>query len=217
LKSSYRIALFSLILSAFIFSCATVPQMNESPEQIKAKTAKDEIQKDLVDSANWALGRKKLVVQGRTFNMDCSGVLMAVYYRSGIDLQSKISSYSGGGVMRLYKLMDDNNLLYRQPVLAPGDILFWDNTYDKNEDGKWNDEFTHVGMVVKVDKKGNILYIHLNYRTGIVLARMNLNAPDDLNLNSPMRARDAEPGHAPLWLSSHLLRQAAKGYELGRK
>jgi cell wall-associated NlpC family hydrolase len=160
------------------------------------------------------LGKKTLVVDGRKFNMDCSGVVMAVYYKSGIDLLSPLNQYSGGGVQRLYGLMDDNQLLYKQPHLAPGDILFWDNTYDSNDDGKINDPLTHIGMVVSTDSQGNVQYIHHNYRKGIVLAKMNLLDPDNLKMNSPMRARYAEKGHAPLWLSSHLLNQAAKGYLL---
>jgi len=209
--------LLILIFTAGLLSCATVPPAEDESDAVQVSSGTEEVQQNLVASANWALGRRKLVVRDRTFNMDCSGVVMAVYYRSGIDLPSLITSYSGGGVRRIYSLMDDAHLLYKQAVLSPGDLLFWDNTYDQNEDGRWNDEFTHVGMVVSVDKKGNILYIHHNYRDGIVLAKMNLNDPDNLSLNSPMRARDAEPGHAPLWLSSHLLRQAAKGYELALK
>jgi len=217
LKTGYRTVLLSLFLSLLFLSCASIPEGTEAPVEDSAEDGMEEIRKDLVDSAEWALGRNKLVVGSRTFNMDCSGVVMAVYYRSGIDLQSMIASYAGGGVQRLYALMDSSRLLNGKSDPEPGDILFWDNTYDHNEDGRWNDELTHVGMVVRRDNRGNVLFIHHNYSKGIVLARMNLNDPDNLDLNSPMRAKNAEPGHAPLWLSSHLLRQAARGYELAQK
>ena len=204
-----------LLITCFtLLSCSTVPQdiADDAPQEEDKEIS--DIQEELVDSARWALGKKKLVVNDRRFNLDCSGVVMAVYYRSGIDLQSFLSNYSGGGVERLYSLMDDKQLLYKQPDLAPGDMLFWDNTYDRNEDGLKNDILTHVGMVVSIDENGNIKYIHHNYKTGIVLAKMNLLDPDNLKFNSPMRARAAEKGHAPLWLSSHLLREAAKSYKL---
>lgn len=211
------LSLLVLLTGFILISCASVPEtiVVEDPV-IEAPQEKDisAVQKDLVDSANWALGKEKLTVKDRSFNLDCSGVVMAVYYRSGIDLQSYLSGYSGGGVQRLYGFLDDRQLLYKQADLAPGDMLFWDNTYDKNGDGKKNDTLTHVGMVVTVDERGNIQYIHHNYRKGIVLAKMNLLDPDNLDVNSPMRARGEEKGHAPLWLSSHLLKQAARGYEL---
>ncbi|MDC7239449.1 MAG: NlpC/P60 family protein [Spirochaetales bacterium] len=201
-----------ILLSTLLWSCATTDYFADDP--VRQTDDLSDIQRDLVDSANWALGRKRLVVDGKKFNLDCSGVVMALYYRAGIDLQPLLSSYSGGGVQRLYSLMDEQALLYREPQLAPGDMLFWDDTYDRNKDGKINDPLTHMGMVVSVDKQGNVKYIHHNYRRGIVLEKMNLKDPDNLDLNSPMRARYAESGHAPRWLSSHLLRDAARGYEL---
>lgn len=211
-----RLILLSVLISLLLYSCATTPiedPRTETPIEIPSQNI-SLIQEDLVESANWALGKKKLEVNGKKFNLDCSGVVMAVYYRSGIDLQSYIKTYTGGGVQRLYAFMNDEQLLYKQPQLAPGDMLFWDNTYDKNDDGKKNDTLTHVGMVVYADEEGNIQYIHHNYRLGIVLAKMNLLDPDNLEMNSPMRAKGAEKGHAPLWLSSHLLKQAARAYEI---
>lgn len=210
-----RYILLTALLSLIFFSCTTIP-MDEPP--LGAAENPDQeistVQQDLVESAQWALGRKRLEVNGRKFNMDCSGVVLAVYYKSDIDLQPYLGTYSGGGVQRLYAFMDDQQLLYKQPLLAPGDMLFWDNTYDKNNDGTINDTLTHVGMVVSADSEGNIQYIHHNYRRGIVLAKMNLLDPDNLELNSPMRAKNSEKGHAPLWLSSHLLKQAARAYEI---
>ena len=203
-----------LLLSTLFWSCATTDYFADDPPVWQSGGELSSIQKDLVESAEWALGRNRLVVDGKSFNLDCSGVVMALYYRSGIDLQPFMASYSGGGVQRLYALMNDNDLLYRKAQLAPGDMLFWDDTYDRNNDGRVNDPLTHMGMVVYVDKKGNVEYIHHNYRRGIVLEKMNLNDPDNQNLNSPMRARYVESGHAPRWLSSHLLKDAARGYEL---
>lgn len=47
----------------------------------------------------------------------------------------------------------------------------------RNEDGRWNDELTHAGVVVGVDRDGTITHVHHNYRRGVVTARMNLRAP----------------------------------------
>lgn len=173
------------------------------------------LQTRLVESADWALGRRTLQVKGRRFNQDCSGVVTAIYYRAGVDLTGEAAGYAGGGVERLYSLLEAEDLLYLPEIPAPGDLLFWDDSFDADGNGKRDDPLTHMGMVVAADPAGNIRYIHHNYRKGIVLASLNLRHPDDPVLNSPMRARNAEPGHAPLWLSSHLLRRAGKAYELG--
>ena len=217
-KTLQKDFILCLFLPAFL-SCASIAYNPESDPRRESGAAPEEssfssLQSNLVESAEWALGRNSLMVNGRRFNLDCTGVVLAVYYRSGIDLTRNLGSYTGGGVQRLNSYLKDLGLLYKPEIPAPGDLLFWDNTYDKNQDGNSNDELTHVGMVVSSDRSGNIQYIHHNYRKGIVKASMNLKDPDNLALNTPMRARDAEPGHAPKWLSSHLLREAGKAYEI---
>ncbi len=200
-----------MTLGACTTTKAVLPR---DPGESTGKGEISPIQQDLVDSAQWALGKNRLTVGDRRFNMDCTGVVLAIYYRSGIDLSREFGSYTGGGVQRLHSYMDDLDLLYRTPYPRPGDLLFWDDTYDHNGDGIINDPLTHVGMVVSVDSRGNIRYIHHNYRKGIILAKMNLLEPDNLSLNDPMRARYAEKGHAPRWLSSHLLKEEARAYEV---
>ena len=195
-------------------SCATTKQKTFPESPSEGDSEYSQLQNSLIESGQWAVGKKKLEVDGRKFNMDCSGVVLAVYYRSGIDLQPLLSGYAGGGVQRLYSLMKTEELTYRPERPEPGDMLFWDNTYDKNGNKAKDDELTHVGMVVHSGNDGTVEYVHHNYRKGIVLARMNLSDPDNLDVNSPMRARGEETGHAPLWLSSHLLKEAARGYEL---
>jgi hypothetical protein len=213
LRLLYTITILVLPLVS-ILSCSTTAAEIPQEEPWDKSEGYSDTQKSLSDSGLWAVGRKKLEVGGRRFNLDCSGVVLAVYYRAGIDLQPMLTDFKGGGVQRLYSLMKHNELTYRPARPEPGDMLFWDNTYDKNGNRKKDDELTHVGMVVRSLDDGTVEYVHHNYRKGIVLARMNLSDPDNLDVNSPMRARGEEAGHAPLWLSSHLLKDAARGYEL---
>ncbi len=211
----YRILVpvIEFILVAWIASsCVTTGPA--PPDSYQEEGDLEDIQKRLVDSAYWALGRNRLNVEGKCFNLDCSGVVLAIYDRSGKDLQPFMASYSGGGVQRLYALMEEQGLLYKTKHPAPGDLLFWDNTYDRNKNGKKDDLLTHIGMVVSMDNKGNVKYIHHNYRKGIILENMNLTDPDNLEKNSPIRARGAEKGHAPRWLSGQLLKASARAYKV---
>ena len=172
----------------------------------------------LLAGAKSLLGAKKIVVNGRSFGMDCTGVVLGIYWSADIDLQRDFNKNSGNGVTRIYKDLEDRKLLYSTKFPSPGDIIFWDDTYDKNGDGKWNDPFTHMGMVVDVNANGQIDYIHLNYRKGIVIERMNLEKRDiyqeaGMIVNSPMRMKGQVK--TPLWLSSHLVRVFGMGYSTG--
>jgi hypothetical protein len=211
-------ALLFLLLS----SCAGLqPGRDALPEREEAVARR---QQDLVGAANQLLGRQELVVRGRRFNMDCTGVVLAIYYSAGLDLSRDLERYSGNGVARLFKSLEARDLLYRTRDPAPGDIIFWDNTYDRNGDGRMNDTLTHTGMVVNTYPDGRVEYIHLNYRRGIILENMNLHHPDAYLetrsgkvtiVNSPMRMKEAGQPHPEKWLASQLYRVFGKGYLAG--
>ena len=175
----------------------------------------------VVEGALSLVGSEELSVNGQTFPNDCTGVVRAAYWYAGIDLAQDFANYTGNGVTRIYSTLESDNLLYNTDLPEPGDIVFWDNTYDRNEDGKWNDELTHVGVVVSAEENGQIEYVHCNYRTGIVAERMNLMEPDTVTrkvggktvrVNSAMRMKGQVVNDK--WLASHLVRGFGKGYLL---
>lgn len=178
-------------------------------------------QRKLLAGARYVLGKTSLDINGQRFTYDCSGTILAIYAYAGINLGRRFSRYTGSGVTRIYKIMQANKLLYTTYYPQPGDIVFWDNTYDENENGKWDDELTHAGMVVGVSPNGEISYIHQNYAKGIVVEQMNLLYPSvytriidgiKVTVNSPMRMRGSPPG--PAWLAGQLVRSLGKGYLL---
>ncbi len=171
-----------------------------------------ETQEKLIEGSHWALGKSKLNVNGKAFNLDCSGTVMAIYYYAGIDLSRDFNKYSGGGTSRIYQYLDDKNLLYETKIPVPGDIIFWDNTYDYNGDGLRNDLLTHMGIVVEIAEDGTVTYLHEHYKKGIILESMNLKFPEDIDANSAMRMKGT--GMEGGWLSSHLFRELAMGYIL---
>ncbi len=175
----------------------------------------------LVEGAQSLLGKTSLRVNGTVFDLDCSGTVRAIYWYAGIDLARDFPLYDGNGVARLYHSLDARRLLYNTRSPMSGDIVFWDNTYDMNRDGIWNDFLTHVGMVVGTAGDGTISYVHYHDKRGIVIEYMNLLEPAtyqkeiwgrNVILNSPLRA--TEPGKARplLWLSGQLYRTMGMGY-----
>jgi len=207
----------SLFLVLFVISCATLKQ--PSPPRRAAESAA--VREKLAEGGRYVLGREELVIRGKRFNMDCTGTVLAIYYYAGIDLARDFGKYSGNGVARLYKSLEAEDLLYETRIPVTGDIIFWDNTYDRNDDGRWNDPLTHVGMVMSESEKGEIVYVHLNYRRGIILEQMNLRQPDTYQklvkgqmriVNSPLRMKQPGKVHPNNWLSGQLYRIFAMGY-----
>ena len=206
-------------------SCASFDapprQRTGARARLSSAAAVARVQEKLAEGGTYVLGRRELVIRGRRFNMDCTGTVLAIYYYAGIDLSRDFDRYGGGGVMRLYKSLDAQGLVYETRSPVTGDIIFWDNTYDRNGDGRWNDPLTHVGMVMAAGDDGTIEYVHLNYRRGIVIEYMNLGSPDvhqELErggvriVNSPMRMKQPGTAHAERWLSSQLYRSFGMGY-----
>ena len=170
------------------------------------------LQEAVADSARSLVGRRRLSVEGRRYNFDCSGTILAAYHQAGVDLYPEFQRHSGNGVRRLYAIAETYPVA-GAAAIAPGDLIFWDNTYDRNNNGAWDDPLTHAGIVVSVDPDGTISYVHHNYRRGIVVEQMNLAEPHNLENNSPMRMR-GEPNSRGRWLSSHLFRSGGRPYML---
>ncbi|MCF7949133.1 MAG: CHAP domain-containing protein [Spirochaetia bacterium] len=179
------------------------------------------LQAKLVEGALSLNGRNRLNVNGRRFNADCTGTVLAIYWHAGIDLATPMTQYRGNGVTRLYRFLEDEQALYKTRRPKPGDIIFWDNTYDRDGDGQANDYLTHTGMVVSVEEDGTLHYIHHNYRKGVVLARMNLYRPGVYTeivdgqqqvINSPMRMRGSP--NFDKWLASELTRSFGRAWEV---
>jgi hypothetical protein len=203
-----------------LFSCTSIMGPRGGPGPARPAETSD-VQRLLAEGARKLLGRRHLVVRGRSFPYDCTGVVRAIYLYAGIDLARDFEQYSGNGVLRLFRSLEKQNLLYSSPHPATGDIIFWDNTYDRNGDGAWNDALTHMGMVLSSRPDGTIQYVHLNYTRGIVIENMNLLEPDlhrklirgQLRiLNSPIRLKEPGRPHPPEWLAGQLYRVLGMGY-----
>jgi hypothetical protein len=215
-----------LLLAGLLGACETTRLAGveqSAPARATADPAVVALRQKLAEGARSILGRKQLVVRGRHFNMDCTGVVLAIYWYAGIDLARDFNRFTGNGVSRIYRTLERRDLLYSTSSPLVGDIIFWDNTYDENGDWRQNDPLSHVGMVVTVDGERTITYVHYHIRNGISYDYMNLRNPGVQNeiengrvrvINSPLRL--AVPGrpHPPEWLSGQLYRNLGMGYLL---
>lgn len=216
-----RRAVIPALLLAVLGSCVTVPSRVAREGINPAAEETEDLRRKLAEGGNYVLGKDELIIRGKRFNMDCTGAVLAIYYYAGIDLARDFNRYTGNGVSRLYKSLETKGLLYYTRLPVTGDIIFWDNTYDRNEDGRWNDPLTHVGMVMNVSEDGSMQYVHLNYRRGIIIENMNLYQPETHQrmekgqiriVNSPIRMKQAGNPHPRNWLSGQLFRNFGMGY-----
>ena len=101
-----------------------------------------------------------------------------------------------------------------------GDTVFWDNTHDRNGNGRLDDTFTHVGVVETVDSDGTLHVIHLGSK-GVVRIRMNLLRPNDYKnsegkiLNSFLRRRTNNDRRGTQYLSGQLYSGMASFWAAG--
>ncbi len=223
-----------LLLAASLGACATTPFIGArqtapfiarqtAPVRATADPTVVALRAKLAEGAQSILGKSQLVVRGKRFTMDCTGVVLAVYWYAGIDLARDFSRFSGNGVERIYRTLERENLLYSTTDPLVGDIIFWDNTYDHDENSRWDDPLSHVGMVTGVDPDGTISYVHYHITKGIRIDYMNLRSPAVQStmesgrmkvINSPMRLAVPGKPHPPNWLAGQLYRALGLAYLL---
>jgi hypothetical protein len=137
-------------------------------------------------------------VAGERFNADCTGFVEAVYAAEGIALRPLMRVAAPGersGVSAAYRTVERYGVVFggggEWP--APGDLVFWRDTYDRNRDGKANDGLTHLGIVEYV-VEGTVVFVHRGAK-GVARGAMTPDRPGERSaggvaLNSAIRARN---------------------------
>jgi cell wall-associated NlpC family hydrolase len=122
-----------------------------------------------------SLGGQPIIVGGVRYRFDCSGVASGIYAKAGFPLGSDAIDGGGLDVRRLYELVKATGSLRKSDPL-PGDLVFFDDTYDYNGNGQLDDPLSHVGVVERVVDDGTVIFVH---RIGqqVVRARLNLRFP----------------------------------------
>jgi hypothetical protein len=143
------------------------------------------------------LGRRgPFQAKGQRFGSDCSGFVEAVYTAEGLrlrDLMQRAAPNERSGVAAAwYAARAHGRVFGAGEWPAPGDLVFWHDTYDRNRNGRADDRFTHLGIVEYVED-GTVYFLHRGGR-GVARGVMTPGRPDDPSdgegrrLNSPLRA-----------------------------
>jgi hypothetical protein len=99
----------------------------------------------------------------------CTGLATAVLRDAGYELS--------GNVRNFYEDTQSQGWNHRRKTPSPGDLVYFDYTWDSNRDGRANDKLTHIAVVISVDAEGTALMVHHGGQ-GISPLRMNLYQPD---------------------------------------
>jgi len=140
------------------------------------------------------------------FNGDCSGFVEAVYQAEGIPLRALLARTTPNetsAAAGLYQVAKRYGVVFggggEWP--APGDLVFFHDTYDRNHDGRSN-PFTHVGLVERVDRDGTVTFLHRGsravVRAAVTPSRPDVTADRDGTLrNSPLRGKQPAQREVP--------------------
>ncbi len=115
---------------------------------------------------------------------DCSGFVSAVYTAAGIPMEGRVAT--------LWDAAEARGALHFDPIPRIGDLAFFDDTWDRDGDGQWNDPRTHIAVVVDVKPDGTVVLAHKG-TSGRALIRMNLLDPNDRSRNSNLRPDGGGP------------------------
>ena len=163
------------------------PEAPTRPPPARPSPRGDAVGAAVAQGAAELVDAPRLEVEGQRYRYDCSGMVAAAYAAGG-------ARELRGGSRDLYAAAEADGLLHTRPRPLPGDVAFFDNTYDRNRNGRRDDPLTHVGVVESVSADGTITVVHLGSK-GVRRLQMNLERPDDPAVNSALRAtRDRDGG-----------------------
>jgi len=173
----------------------------------------------IVQTASNLVGATTIQTNGKRIAYDCAGVTRAIYLEHGIDLyDSGAPDRKANGVRLIHHYIQRHGKLHKGPVARPGDLVFFDNTWDYNGDGVVNDPLTHVGIVERQEPDGTVIFISRvagaieRYRMNLALPHVHRTAEGRV-LNDYIRRKDLDDPAHTVYLAGQLF--AAFGSQTG--
>jgi len=169
----------------------------------------------IVRTAATLVGATTIESHGRRIAYDCAGVTRAVFLRHGIDLYDAdpIDPHANG-VRIIHAHIRQQGRFHRGPIAHPGDLVFFNNTWDYNGDGKVNDSLTHIGIVERQEPDGTVIFIS-RVASSVERYHMNLRLPhvhktaEGRILNDYLRRKGTSDPHNATYLTGELFAQFA--------
>ena len=100
----------------------------------------------------------------------CTNYVHHVFLRAGVDVE--------GAPRDMWDRAVELGSTHHRTRPSPGDIAFFDQTFDRDHDGRVDDPFTHVAVVLSVAADGTINLAHGGATHGTGTFHMNLEHPD---------------------------------------
>ena len=173
----------------------------------------------IVRTAAKLVGAKTIKTNGRHIAYDCAGVTRAVFLKHGIDLyDGEPGDPDANGVQIIHQHIRQQGTFHQGPVVHPGDLVFFNNTWDYNGDGKVNDPLTHIGIVERQEPNGTVVFIS-RVAGAIERYHMNLGLPhvhktiDGRILNDYLRRKNVSDPAKTRYLTGELFAQFATRVE----
>lgn len=216
-----RIVFIGLLITvATLVGCAgvardrTAPISSDNQDCCRTVTATPR-RTAIVRTATQLIGARTIDVNGRRVAYDCAGVARAIYLKHGIDLyQGAHGDPQANGVRIIHAHIRQHGTFHQGPVVHPGDLVFFDNTWDFNRDGKVNDPLTHVGIVERQEPDGTVVFISRvagaieRYRMNLALPHVHKTAEGRV-LNDYLRRKDTVDPAETAYLAGELFAQFA--------
>ncbi len=204
IRNIFVLLLSYFILTAYFTSSRKTLKTNQKGWRKLTIREKRVIRDKLVKSAEYYAGKPKT----RT---DCSGLILKILNKNNITIFKKQAVIPRGanGVKIIYLTLKKYKKIYRSHNKAsPGDLIFFNNTYDKNKNKRVDDPLTHIAMITEVNRDGTIKYIHKSGK-GIIYGYMNLRKRNKTKhknkvINSYLRRRYKKDSRRVKYLSAQL-------------
>ena len=169
----------------------------------------------IVRTAATLVGARTIESNGQRIAYDCAGVTRAVFLKHGIDLYGgDHSDTQANGVRIIHAHIRQQGTFHQGPVVHPGDLVFFNNTWDYNGDGKVNDPLTHIGIAERQEPDGTVVFIS-RVAGAVERYHMNLSLPhihktaDGRILNDYLRRKDIDDPANTGYLTGELFAQFA--------
>lgn len=136
-----------------------------APPRPRDRRPRDDLGARLADAAEHFLQHDT-----RGFRSDCSGFVEAVFDRVGVPLR--------GSTADLWAASEARDATRLHGPIEPGDVIFFDHTYDRNGNRKVDDALSHVAIAIDVMPSGVVWMAHDGTSLGRTTLAMDLARPD---------------------------------------